>query len=152
MKITSQFRTLFIIRKILGIVFILAFGWFFINLTFQKKEWEILSIILFLEAILLYFFIRSLQKIYSIVVVEIGIFKTSILNNKTEFILYKEIKTVHSEKVQGSSTEAGQITLGYFESVLITYSNQKILISPDNFENYNEIMQAIKLNRRNHSD
>ena len=147
MKITSEFRTLFIVRKILGITSILAIGCFLIISALEKKEWEMLLLILFAELILLYFLIKDFQKIYKIKVAENGIYKISIFLNKAEFIPYKEIKTVRSEKVQGSSTDAGEITLGYFESVLITNKNQKILISPDNFENYNEIMKAIKLNR-----
>ena len=47
------------------------------------------------------------------------------------------------------STETGKITMGYFESILILNTNKKILISPDNFENYNEIIKTIKLNRNN---
>jgi ABC-type siderophore export system fused ATPase/permease subunit len=147
MKITSEFRILFIIRKILGITFISAVGCFFINSALEKNEWEILLLIIFSELILLFFLVKDFQKIYKIKVAENGIYKISVFLNKTQFIPYNEIKTVRSEKVQGSSTDAGEITLGYFESVLITDKNQKILISPDHFENYNEIMKTIKLNR-----
>ena len=152
MKITSEFRTLFVMRKVLGIIFILVVGLFFINLALEKNECEILFLILLLELISLFFLVKDLLKIYRIKVVENGIYKISVFQNKSEFILYKEIKTVRSEKVQGSSTDAGEITLGYFESVLITDKNQKILISPDYFENYNEIIKTIKLNRSGKND
>ena len=147
MNLTSKFRTLFIVRKILGIISIIVIGLIFINLTFQKKEYEILYIMIFVQIIILFLLINDLRKIYNINVVEDGFYKISYFKNKTEFISFKEIKNIYSEKIQGSSTDAGEITLGYFESIIITETNQKIIISPDYFDNYNEIKTIIKLNR-----
>ena len=147
MEINSEFRILFIARKILGIVSILGIGCLFINFTFEKKEWEILFLTISLGLISLFFLVKNLLKVYTIKIVENGIYKTSIFSKKSQFVSYKEIEKVSLEKVQGLSTDAGEISLGYFESVLITYKNQKIVISPDHFENYNEIMKAIKFSR-----
>ena len=147
MKLNSKFRTLFIVRKSLGIILILAIGLILINLSLKKKEWEILFVIIFVQIIFMFFLIKDLRKIYTINVVEDGFYKISYFKNKTEFISFKEIKNIYSEKIQGSSTDAGEITLGYFESIIITETNQKIIISPDYFDNYNEIKTIIKLNR-----
>ena len=42
------------------------------------------------------------------------------------------------------SGKAGQITSGYFESMVILKNGKKILISPDSFENYQEIIACIR--------
>ena len=147
MQITSELRTLFILRKIFGIFFIFALGCCLVIFTLKKNECEILLFIIFIQLISLFFLVKNLLKVYRIRIVESGIYKTYIFHKKSQFISYNEIERVRSEKVQGSSTDAGEITLGYFQSVLITNKNQEILISPDHFENYNEIMKAIRLNR-----
>ena len=92
---------------------------------------------------------NRLWKIYKIKVVENGILKIPIFKNKEQLILFTDIKEVRLEKVDGNSSDAGEITLGYFESILILNTNEKILISPDSFENYKEIMKTIKFNRNN---
>jgi hypothetical protein len=149
MELISEFRALFILRKISGFLFLLIICGFLMNYAFVINEWKIILIsltILIISSILLK---NDIRKIYKIKVVKNGILKILVFQNKEELILFTDIKEVRSEKVDGMSSDAGEITLGYFESILILNTNEKILISPDHFENYKEIMKTIKLNRNN---
>lgn len=152
MEIISEFRALFILRKISGFLFLLIICGFLMNYGFERNEWKIILIsliILIISSILLK---NDIRKIYKIKVIKKGILKILVFQNKQELILFTDIKEVRSEKVDGMSSDAGEITLGYFESILILNTNKKILISPDHFENYKEIMKTIKLNRNNENN
>ncbi len=149
MECISKFRKLFILRKISGFVFTFCICCFLIIRGLKKNELELILIpliILIISALLLK---NRILKIYIIKVVKNGILKIPVFQNKEELILFTNVKEVRSEKVDGMSSDAGEITLGYFQSILILDTNEKILISPDYFENYKEIMKTIKLNRNN---
>ena len=147
MELTSEFRTLFILRKISGFIFLLVICCLLMNIGLVRNEWVIILISLIILVISYIILKNDIRKIYKIKVVKNGILKIPIFNNKEKLILFSDIKEVRLEKVEGMSSDAGEITLGYYESILILKTNEKILISPDHFENYKEIMKTIKLNR-----
>lgn len=147
MELISEFRTLFILRKISGFIFILVICCFLINIGLKKNIWEVMLISLIILTASSIILKNNIRQIYKIKVVENGILKIPVFQNKEELILFTDIKEVRLEKVDGMSSDAGEITLGYYESIIILNTNKKILISPDNFENYKEIMKTIKLNR-----
>ena len=104
-----------------------------------------LSVILF--GIFTLFQIINLRSVFKIIVSEKGIIKTSFISNEKEFIPFSSIANIQLTRVNGYSTsDAGQITTGYFESLITLKNNKKLIISPDYFENYQEIIKAIKMN------
>jgi hypothetical protein len=152
MECISEFRILFLLRKISGFLFTFCVCCFLINRGLNRNESELIIISLIILTISALMLKNRLWKIYKIKVVENGILKIPVFKNKEQLILFTDIKEVRSEKVDGSSSDAGEITLGYFESILILNTNEKILISPDYFENYRDIMRTIKLNRNNENN
>ena len=149
MECISEFRSLFLLRKVTAFVFTFIVCCFVIKRGLSRNESELIVIsiiILIVSALMLK---NRLWKIYKIKVIENGILKIPVFQNKEQLILFTDIKEVRLEKVDGNSSDAGEITLGYFESILILNTNEKILISPDSFENYKEIMKTIKFNRNN---
>lgn len=152
MELTSEFRTLFILRKISGVIFLFVICCFLLNMGLERNKWVII-LISFIVIIVSYITLKNdIRKIYKIKVVKNGILKIAVFENKEKLILFKDIKEVRLEKVEGMSSDAGEITLGYYESILILNTNEKILISPDHFENYKEIMKIIKLNRNDQTN
>jgi hypothetical protein len=152
MELTSEFRTLFILRKISGVIFLFAICCFLLNIGLERNQWVII-LISFIAIIVSYIILKNdIRKIYKIKVVKNGILKIGVFENKEKLILFRDIKEVRLEKVEGMSSDAGEITLGYYESILILNTNEKILISPDHFENYKEIMKIIKLNRNDQTN
>lgn len=83
-------------------------------------------------------------KIYKIEVLENGIEKKSILSIKTELIPFIEIEDITIEKLRVSSLKGNPINDGYSFSTINLKKGKEIIISPDQFENYNEIMAAKK--------
>ncbi|KAF2516466.1 hypothetical protein [Flavobacterium foetidum] len=77
-------------------------------------------------------------------VTEDGITKTTFVSREAEFIPFSSVISIHSHRVPGMQGKAGQISRGYFESVLVLEDDKKLLISPDIFENYHEIIEAIR--------
>ena len=147
MELTSEFRTLFILRKISGVIFLFVVCCFLLNMGLERNQWVIILISLIVIIVSYIILKNDIRKFYKIKVVKNGILKIAIFENKEKLILFRDIKEVRLEKVEGMSSDAGEITLGYYESILILNTNEKILISPDHFENYKEIMKIIKLNR-----
>ena len=70
----------------------------------------------------------------------------SVFGKKTETFCIDIVK-IESEKVVLTS-KAGNITDGFHISILLLKNGKHIIISPDEFENYNEKMAAI-ISRRN---
>lgn len=87
-----------------------------------------------------------LQYVFKIVVSENGITKISILTNKQQLIGFQEVKEVRLNRFAGARTPRGYITDGYYESNVILNNDEHILISPDHFENYTEIVKSLTEN------
>lgn len=144
MKIHSKFRTLFLIR--INILFFI-FEFFCLSNFFGGFRTEnykvILASVLFL-ALCIFFHINKLSSVNEITVTEKGIKRTTLVSSKVELIPYSSILRVQTERVPGSSSKAGQITTGYFESVIYLENGEELLISPDHFENYPELIVTIR--------
>ncbi|RZK06778.1 MAG: hypothetical protein EOO46_15050 [Flavobacterium sp.] len=153
MKVYSKLRKEFMIKQILGfglgiIVIPLCFynsfydgGFDYQNSLFQVGC--ILSIIFIVFAVSL-LLPKSLIK--EIVVFENGIEISFFSKNQSQFIKYDEISNIYVARIR-QQVKSGYITDGYLVSNLQLKSGEEILISHDEFENYNEIMSAINSNR-----
>ncbi|WP_146194592.1 hypothetical protein [Flavobacterium crocinum] len=94
----------------------------------------------------IFFHINQLSLINEITITEKGIKRTTLASSKVDFIPFSSITKVQTKRIQGSYTKAGQITTGYFESTVYLENGEELLISPDHFENYPELIVAIRDN------
>lgn len=91
----------------------------------------------------------SILTLYRLVVTEKEITKIAIISRKKTVIRFNEIKTIESfiNKSQGPVTV---INDGYFAKVITSDSGKVIVISPNEFENSDKIINYILENRHNH--
>lgn len=146
MEISSKFRTLFLIRK--NIFFFLFVTFFLLVLLHDLSNnipETILTAIIFLGICVLIQLVR-LRSVHRIIVSDKGIKKISLISREEEFISFSSIENIRTVRVQGMYSDAGQITEGYYESEIFLKDKKKLLITPDHFENYQEIIGAIKQN------
>ena len=143
MKIHSKFRTLYLIRIN---IFFFIFDFFCLSNFFNSFRTEnykvILGSILFL-ALSIFFHIRQLSSVNEITVLKTGIKKTTLASGKVEFIPFSSIVNIQTERVQGSYSDGGQITTGYFESTILLENGKELFINPD-YDNYLEIVVAVR--------
>ena len=85
----------------------------------------------------------DLFKLHSIVISENGIEKTSIITKRTEHIPFKLISSIQQQRVKYRNTKGVKISEGHSISILKFENGKSLIISPDTFENYQEIMSAI---------
>ena len=146
---TSKFRGLFIGKIIfLAIVFtvILTFSLKYI-FKINKVESQItVNLIIGLAIVLLFLHIYRIVAVMKVCILADKLEMLSFFGNKTE-VLFSDILQIDSEKVVRTS-KAGNITDGFHLSVLALKNGETLVISPDEFDNYNEIMVAI-ISRRN---
>lgn len=147
--ISSKFRGLFI-----GKIVFLAFV-FTVIVTFSLKYILTMNEVynqITVNLIIGLFIVLSLLTIYRMV----AVMKVVVLQNKLEIsrffgngteIFFTDILKIDSAKVVLRS-KAGNITDGFHVSILILKNGKRFIISPDEFENYSEIMAAI-ISRRN---
>ena len=152
MEISSNFRTLFLVR--VNFVFVVVFivcSYFVID-GFTESNFIKVIISIILLSISAYLQFLNLGKIFKIKVSAKGINKTYFFYDKHENIPFSSIKSVRLEKVDGLSTDAGKISLGYYESVMTLDNDETLILSPDKYENYHEIMKSINHFRQNEID
>lgn len=152
MIIQSKYRKLFLV-KILFACFIF-FLVLFLNLKFLcenlfnfKDPFFVLAVFLLILIIRLSF---EVLNIYSLKVSEKDISHTILVTQKTTNFSYDQITSVNREKVAGQQTGRGQISAGFFRTVIIFNDGSKLIVSPDDFENYQELLMVIKNNLDNY--
>ena len=147
--ITSKFRDLFI-----GKIIFLAFV-FTVMLTFSleyifkvnKVESQItVNLIIGLSIVLLLLLIYRIVVVMKVCILADKLEMLSFFGKKTE-IFFSDITKIEAEK-SVQTAGGGNITDGYYYSILIVKNGERLVFSPDEFENYNEIMAAI-ISRRN---
>ncbi|WP_140506216.1 hypothetical protein [Flavobacterium pectinovorum] len=112
--------------------------------SFRTEDFIVgLGSIIFL-ALSIFFHIDKLRSVTEIIVLEKGLQKISLASQKTEFIPFSFMVNIRTERIQGSYSDAGQITTGYFESTILLENGEELLISPDQYDNYKEIVVAIR--------
>lgn len=143
MKIPSKFRTLFLIRVNILFFIFYFFCLYILFSGFKNEDYEaIIGSILFL-ALSIFLHILKLRTVNQIVVLEDGLQKIALLSGKVEFIPFSSIVNIQTERIQGSYSDAGQITTGYFESTILLENGTELFINPD-YDNYMEIVVAIR--------
>ncbi len=145
MVIKSNFRKQFWTRILIGICFFVILLIFSLNTIlndFDKSKIPILCGVLALLSFLIYVSFDWF-KLYSIVITENGIEKTSVITKRTEHIPFKMISSIQQQRVKYRNTKGIYISEGHLISILKFENGKSLIISPDTFENYQEIMSAI---------
>jgi hypothetical protein len=145
MVIESKFRKLFCIRIGIGLSLFLLILFFCVNGLKNPDETTNQSIIL---AFVVLFFITYLSidlfKNFTLKIMENGIEKTSLIFRTKQFIAFDSISSLDRQKTRLRSTRGMNISDGCHYSILQLKNGNTLIISPDNFENYTEIIEVIK--------
>lgn len=145
--IESKFRKLFLIRIAIGAFLFLLILSYCVNgirnPTATIKQSLILAFVLLL---FLVYVSTDLLKVSSLKILEKGIEKTSLIFRSKQYIPYSSILSVDRQKTRQRDTRGINLTDGYHFSILKFANDGSLLISPDSFENYSEIMEAINGN------
>jgi len=110
----------------------------------EKTPSQLLVIACVALAFLIYIAI-DLLKIFSLEITEKGIEKKSLVFKTKRHIPFTSILSIGKQKIRSRNTR-GYISDGFTVSVLKLKNGENLIISPDSFENYQEIIEAIELN------
>ncbi|TDD77573.1 hypothetical protein E0F89_08315 [Flavobacterium caseinilyticum] len=86
----------------------------------------------------------DLFKDFTLKIMENGIEKTSLIFRTKQFIAFDSISSIGRQKTRLRSTRGINISDGYHYNILQLKNGNTLIISPDNFENYTEIIEVIK--------
>ncbi len=145
MLIKSNFRKLFCVKLVIGIFLFLILLIFSLNTIFNdfdKSKIPILCLALTLLSFLTYASF-DMFKLFSLVITENGIEKTSLITRRKQIIPFKIISNIKQQKVRYRNTRGINISDGHSISILKFENGKSLIISPDNFENYQKIMSVI---------
>lgn len=147
MQINSKFR------KVLGIRIGIGFFFFLVTLGFLvlksstnlQSSVNPLTVMACMLLLFLIYVAPDLFKIYKLIITEKGIEKTLIVTGQKQFIPFETINFVKKGKIK-LRNRGGDISDGFHFSTLVFDNNKSLIISPDHFENYKDIMFAIESN------
>jgi hypothetical protein len=148
MIIQSKFRKLFLVKILFACFFFLLVLFFNLKFLYEnlfnfKDPFFVLAVFLLIILIRLGF---EVLNIYTLKVSELDISHTILVTQKTTKFRYDQITSIRKEKVAGQQTDRGQISAGFFRTVIVFNDGSELLVSPDDFENYQELMLAINNN------
>ena len=142
--ISSKFRVLVIGKVIfLAIVFslVLTFSLKYIFKIYKVESQITVNVIIGLALLLLLLIIYRIVVVMKVCIFADKLEMLSFFGNKTE-VLFSEILKIDSSNV-AMTNKAENSKDGYHYSVLLLKNGKRLVISPDEFDNYNEIMVAI---------
>lgn len=145
MKITSKFREMFFFRKIIIFSFVDLFLTLIIYIGCESDSYLMAFIFLIILCFTLYYQYSDLDSVFQITVTDSEIEMVSWFSAKKIIVPFSCFNQIRTYRQSGYSTsKAGQISNGYFESEIEYDNNKKLIVSPDIFENYNEVIGAIR--------
>lgn len=141
----SKFRMLFLTRIIFGFIVFLSGLIFLLNrlINFDKTMYLSLILVSVLLSFLIYVSI-DLFKVCSIEISEKGLIKTFLFSRNKYEIAFTDILSVERHKTSLKDTRLINISDGYYFSVIKLENEEDLIISPDYYENYNEMIEFIK--------
>lgn len=139
----SKFRKMFWFRLAFGsIIFVLCLVFFITGLlNFEHRNVVPLVMCAFILVSLSCLSI-DIFKIFKITLSENAIIKTTLFTGFEKLIPFSSIQNIELQKVRFKSSR-GNISDGH-QITIIKFENEKLIISPDSFENYQELINFIK--------
>jgi len=145
--ITSKFRKLYIVKLFFGYL-TTVFG-IIICIKFNNRINEL--IFLFLIIIICSFISGSYSflKLTKVILRKNDIEMQSFLGIRKKYINYTQILKIDRIKIIRYG-KAGSISDGFYLSKITLSDGSSFILSPDKFENYNQIMNFIESNKNSH--
>ncbi len=126
------------------IVFLSGLTFLFNRLIyFDKTMYLSLILVSVLLSFLIYVSI-DLFKVCSIEISENSLIKTFLFSRKKYEIAFNDILRIERLKTSLKDTRLINISDGYYYSVIKLVNEEDLIISPDYYENYNEMIEFIK--------
>jgi len=142
----SKFEILFLIRKsLIPTILIIISIYVFFNSVMNFSFDIVITFVLLASALLTMVF--NFSSVCRIAIEKTGIKKIFILTGKTEFIAFASIKSSRLEFIEGSTTDAGQITPGFYICIFSLIDGKEFILTPEHYQNYNQLIRQISLNR-----
>ncbi|MGE6355141.1 hypothetical protein ACQKCJ_14835 [Flavobacterium sp. NPDC079362] len=147
MQIKSKFRKLFWVRIAIAFLVFIATLYLFLNSISQYSQLRKNPVFIVSSVFLLLFLCAAwdLFKVFKLIVTDQGIEKVLLISGRKQYIPFTSIIGLKKRKITKQG-KAGQLTDGYTISILELENNKTLVISPDVFENYNEIILVVKNN------
>lgn len=147
MQINSEFRKA-LGRRILFGSFLFVITLIYIVYAFWGNKTSAINPLTVMVVMVFAFLIYvapDLFKICKLTITETGIEKTMVITGKKKFIPFETINIIKKEKIKLQNRGGAAISDGFYFSTLILDNKEKIIISPDHYENYKDLMSAIKI-------
>ncbi|WP_432670920.1 hypothetical protein [Flavobacterium sp. SM2513] len=152
MNLSSKFNSFYLIKLGFFPTLCIGFSLLLIDVKLNyKKDISVVVpvlVLVIIGAIILYY---NLKRVFSIVLEEKHITKTYFFSKKKEVIPYDLIKSLNTERIEPSYSDAGQITDGYYDFSFTLKDGKELNVSPAYFDNYLELIKRIN-ERRNELD
>lgn len=147
MQIKSKFRKLFWVRIAIGFLAFIFTLYLCLSSISQYSQLRKNPVFIVSAVFLLLFLCAAwdLFKVFKLIITDQGIEKILLISGRKKFVPFTSIIGLKKRKItlQGKS---GKLTDGYSVSILQLENKKSLVISPDIFENYNEIMLVVKNN------
>jgi hypothetical protein len=146
MQVNSEFRKA-LGRRIAFGSFLFVITLIYISATFlgnSTPSINPLTVIAFMVLAFLIYVSPDLFKICKLTIDETGIEKTTVITGQKQFIPFETINFIKREKIKLRNKGGANISDGFHFSTIVLQNKQNIIISPDHFENYKDLMIAIK--------
>ncbi|MGE6355140.1 hypothetical protein ACQKCJ_14830 [Flavobacterium sp. NPDC079362] len=146
MQINSEFRKALGRRIIFGCLLFIITLIYILYAFLGNKESPInpLTVIVFMVFAFLIYASPDLFKICKLTITETGIEKTMAITGQKKFIPFETIYMIKKGKIKLQNRGGAAISDGFYFSTLILDNKENIIISPDHYENYKEIIMTIK--------
>ncbi|MBW1655804.1 hypothetical protein [Flavobacterium quisquiliarum] len=145
MEIKSKFRKLFWVRIGIGFLLFIFTLYLCLNSIPQYSQLSKNPVFIVSSVFLLLFFFGALDliNVFKLIVTDQEIEKIFVISGRKEKIPFTSITSLENKKIR-MQTKSGHLTDGYTLTILELDDNSTMIISPDNFSNYKEIMSAIR--------
>lgn len=145
MQIESKFRKLFWARIGTGFLLFIITVYLCLNSISQYSRLIKNPVFIVSFIFILFFFFAALDllRTFKLIITDQGIEKILLISGQKQYIPFTSIIGIERRKIR-MQTKSGYLTDGYSISIIKLENNRTLVVSPDNFENYDEIMFAIK--------
>lgn len=146
MQINSAFRKALARRIVFG-SFLFVITLIYVLYTFlgsAAPSINPLTVIAFMILAFLIYVSPDLFKICTLTINENGIEKTIVITGQKQFIPFETINFIKKGKIKLQNRGGANISDGFHFSTIILDNKKSLIISPDHYENYKDIMFAIE--------